>query len=115
LLHFGSLKAFEYNSYSFNALYDFEYNTIYDIREDQNRNMWFGSSRGLVQFDGKNFKQYNTPGVANGLTLIHFGPAQQLWCVNFGGQIFRLNDDSLEIILEESYDGNFISSYKILT
>lgn len=102
------------SSYSFNELYNFNIKSVYDIDQDKSGNFWFGTDRGLVQFDGKNFKTYFYPKFDKEYTNIKFGADGSVYFINFGGQLFRLKNDSIEIMIEYVLEESLIKDYFIM-
>lgn len=101
----------EFNYYSFNDLYDFEQTIIFDIQQDSNQNMWFGGGDGLVKFDGKNFTTYTHPDYSPSFTNIKFDTLGRVWCSNFSGQLFYVENDSFYLAADFSDKKNFINDY----
>lgn len=97
--------------YSFNELYDYDVKTIYDIKQDSKGDFWFGTSQGIFRFDGKYFQQFSFNKYDKEYTGIKFDKDDRPYFVNFGGQLFRINEDTVEVILEGTLDGKFVSNY----
>lgn len=71
-------------------------NTIYDIQQDQQGFIWLATDKGLIRFNGRNFKNYpiegnKSPEVSN----ILFTENNQIWVQNFYGQHFKQENDYL--------------------
>ena len=111
-LSFGSFGQ-EINHFSFNELYDFNVSTVFDINESSDHIMWFGTSEGLVSFDGVSFKKYVNDKYAIAYTNVKFDKRGRVWCSNFGGQLFYLENDSLKLALNWSENGQFITEYDV--
>lgn len=109
-LSFGQKKI---NHFSFNDIYDFNVNTVYDINERSDHTMWFGTSEGLISFDGVSFKKYTHNQYSISYTNIKFDKEGRVWCSNFGGQLFYLENDSLKLAVNWSSNSNFIDDYFI--
>jgi hypothetical protein len=92
-------------------LYDFNVKTIYDIEQDENGSFWFGTDRGIVRFDGKNLKTFHHHKFDKEYTRIKFDEMGTPYFVNFGGQLFRLKNDSVEVVVEYTLEDNFIKDY----
>jgi two-component sensor histidine kinase len=73
--------------------------------------MWFGTSEGLVSFDGISFKKYVNDRYAIAYTNVKFDKYGRVWCSNFGGQLFYLDQDSLKLAVNWSTNGDFITDY----
>lgn len=71
-------------------------NEVYDIYQDAEGYMWFGTDYGLVRYNGHTFKAYKNI-QQKGTTLTHFieDTKGRLWLQNFQGQLFYVEDDSL--------------------
>lgn len=113
LFVFSSSYGQEINHFSFNDLYDFNVSTIFDIDQCDDQVMWFGTSEGLVSFDGVKFRKFINEDYAISYTNIKFDEKGRVWCSNFGGQLFYLEKDSLKLALNWSNNGQFISDYDI--
>ncbi len=115
ILLFVCFRSFgqDINHFSFNDLYDFEVNTIFDISQSQDDVMWFGTSEGLFSFDGVEFKQFVNSNFAIAYTNLKFDEKGRVWCSNFGGQLFYVDNDSLKLAVNWRNKGNFITDYDI--
>jgi ligand-binding sensor domain-containing protein/two-component sensor histidine kinase len=109
---FGSLGQ-DINHFSFNDLYDFEVNAIFDISQGNDDKMWFGTSDGLFSFDGVKFRKYKNDNYAIAYTNLKFDSKGRVWCSNFGGQLFYVENDSLKLAVNWRNKGNFIPDYDI--
>lgn len=89
-------------------------NIIYNCLNDQDGYMWFGTNQGLCRFDGLNVKRFQTESqIGQSITDIQQDKLGRIWCHNFSGQIFFLENDSLQEL--EAYRGlkNGIVHYQI--
>ncbi len=102
------------NRYSFNEERSFDHRVVYDVAEAENGHIWFGTVDGLVRFDGHYFKKYLSHAYDNEVSDIQFDAEGNVWCVNFGGQLFSVRGDSLKVEIKQSFNSNIISSYKVL-
>lgn len=109
----SSASGQDINHFSFNDLYDFNVTTVFDINERDDHTMWFGTSEGLVSFDGVEFKTFVNEDYAIAYTNIKFDEAGRVWCSNFGGQLFYLEDDSLQLGVNWQNQGDFIRDYAV--
>lgn len=107
---FASL-AWDYNTFNFNEIYDLKENTIYDLLQDSAGYFWFGTNTGLYRFDGNQFKQYLYKGYDIEYTNLKIDSVGNLWCSNFGGQLFSVLNDTLRLIVKNEKDPSFISNY----
>lgn len=73
--------------------------------------MWFGGGDGLVKFDGKNFTTYTHPDYSPSFTNIKFDKLGRVWCSNFSGQLFYVENDSFHLAADFSDKKNFINDY----
>ncbi len=103
--------AQQYNSYSFNELYHFSENTIYDISQDEKGYFWLGTSNGLFQFNGNDFTNYQYPDFAKEYTNIKIDKKGQVWFLNFGGQVFYLKQNIPTLFTDFESEGNFVQDY----
>lgn len=103
----------DYNSYSFNALYDFGINTVFDVFQDDNANMWFGTNEGLVKFNGVKCTYYSDEKYPVSYTNIKQDEKGRIWFTNFGGQLFYLEGEKVHTVIKESSGATFITEYLI--
>jgi ligand-binding sensor domain-containing protein/two-component sensor histidine kinase len=75
--------------------------------------MWFGTSDGLFSFDGVKFQHYMNENYAIAYTNLKFDSEGRVWCSNFGGQLFYVENDSLKLAINWRNKGDFISDYAI--
>src|SRR4051812_4156471 len=54
------LKAQSYSFIHYDAKDGLASATVYDITQDINGFIWFGTENGMCRFDGKNFRTYTT-------------------------------------------------------
>lgn len=99
------------NSFNLNEVYNFNINTIYDIKQDAEGIMWFGTNEGLVSFDGVDFVTYTKENYGIAYHNIKFDSAGGVWCSNFGGQLFYLGNGKFEMVYNASSKGDFIYDY----
>lgn len=91
---------------------------IYDVIEDKKGFLWFGSDKGLLRYDGVNFKPYSPKSLrSSAFTLLQSDSKGRIWGVNFSGQVAhtKLNTeggkDSLYLFqpFEKSYQSGLVS------
>ena len=85
-------------------------NEVYDIKQDQQGFLWFGTEAGLVKYDGTNFKLYNNnQSRGNAVSCLREDKFGRIWCTNFSGQIFYATLDSLALFIpfEKLYKTNY--------
>lgn len=102
-----ALNAQAFNSYSFNELYDFEIETVYDIYQDEGANIWLGTNEGLVKFNGVDFTYFSHKKYGKAVTEIQQGKDGRMWCSNFGGQLFFVENGVLNVAIEKCADTQF--------
>ncbi len=72
-------------------------NEVYSLAQDTEGFLWLGCDAGLYKFDGLSYRAYKSPTQKlksiTGLTLSASG---RLYCYNFQGQIFFVENDSLK-------------------
>lgn len=107
------LYAKHLNYYGFNAAFNFHQNTIYDIKQGQNHIIWLATSNGLVKFDGVNFQVFSHNDFDNAYFNLQFDAQGRVWCANFYGQLFVLDNDSLQLAFNLSRKGDFINNYNL--
>lgn len=106
-----SLRAQEYNAYSFNELYNWEESTIYDMVQDSSGYYWFGTSSGLVRFNGVTFAHFDHPNFDHEYSTLKVAPDGSIWHINFGGQLFRTQQEKTTLVLDLKSKGDFIMDY----
>lgn len=76
-------------------------NEVYQVAQDDFGYIWIGCDAGLFRYDGFTYKAYISSG-QNGRSIssLRFDAKKRLWCKNFNGQIFRVENDSLRIICD---------------
>lgn len=70
---------------------------VYSSLQDKNGNMWFGTDRGVVRYDGYGFKTFTTQ---DGLTdntvfFLCLDARGRLWMYTFSGRIFYLEGEKI--------------------
>ncbi|CAG5081697.1 histidine kinase [Parvicella tangerina] len=96
-------------------MYDFQEKTVYSMAQAKNGNVWLGTSNGLYRFDGMDFKKYVYPNYEIEYSNIKIDQFDRVWCSNFSGQLFCVEEDSLKVIIDESYDQELIANYYIVS
>lgn len=91
---------------------------IYDVMEDEKGFLWFGSDKGLLRYDGVNFKPYSPKSLrSSAFTLLQSDSKGRIWGVNFSGQVAHTKlpteggKDSLYLFqpFEKSYQSGLVS------
>lgn len=78
-----------------------QYKEFYDIFEDDEGFIWLCANKGLLRYDGREFKRYTHP-EQRGLSV--FGVKQdslgRIWCQNISGQFFYLQDNEMHLFID---------------
>jgi hypothetical protein len=83
-------------------------NTVYDIFQDSKGFMWFATDKGLVKYDGFEFKLFNNNGQSSKAgTNIKEDRKGRIWYQNFDGYVFYVQNDSLYALKQETPVGYF--------
>lgn len=73
-------------------------NQLYHILTDSRGFIWVAHSHGLTRFDGNRFTNFSNPDQnSEGVTDLVEDKNGVLWCHNFGGQIFRVVNNRLQL------------------
>lgn len=76
-------------------------NEVYQLQQDGFGYMWIGCNAGLYRYDGYKFQGYNnTKQNSIAISGLKVSPTQQMYCQNFGGQIFYIKNDSLLLFMD---------------
>ncbi len=83
----------------------FNYKNVYDIFQDSNGFIWFGTDKGPVRYDGLYFEQYKNAQQNNiagsGFQEDKWG---RVWFQTFDGQLFYFLQDSLHLFLNKEQE-----------
>ncbi|MBY0543507.1 MAG: histidine kinase [Sphingobacteriaceae bacterium] len=79
--------AFNYNNYNSNL----PSNTIYSIKCDKAGNLWLGTDKGLVKYDGTNFKIFNGFPDNDIVNLFYEEDTNSIWCLTYNSKIIKVN------------------------
>ncbi len=83
---------------------------VYNVFQDYRGFMWFGTDNGVCRYDGHQFKTFYHP-KQRGKSFSYFLEDKQnrLWCINFAGQIFYFENDSMKLFepFEKVYKSGF--------
>lgn len=86
---------------------------VYQIIQDDFGYIWVGCDAGLYRYDGIRFKSFSCKKQnSKSISGLKIDKDKSLWCQNFSGQIFRVNSDSLDLVIDVS---NKIKSYSQYT
>lgn len=84
-------------AYNLAELYDFKAKTIYGLYQAKNKQVWIATDQGLFNFNGTVFKKHINPTVKNDFHNIQEDKEGRIWCSNFAGQLFYIEDDTLTL------------------
>ncbi|MBC7863063.1 MAG: histidine kinase [Bacteroidia bacterium] len=74
-------------------------NEVYKVVQDDFGYIWIGCESGLFRYDGFNYKQYTNPKQnGRGISFLQIDSKKRIWCKNFYGQVYCVQNDSLKII-----------------
>lgn len=113
VLSFNQVFSQVPSSYSFSELVNFSPKVIFDIFEDDDRNIWFGTNQGLYKWDGCHFNTFQNFNYTTSYSSIQQDSSGRIWCLNFTGQLFYVENDSLALFSNEKELVNSIFDYKI--
>ncbi len=69
---------------------------VYNIMQDKRGFIWIGTDNGICKYDGKTFKTYYHPAQkGKAFSFIFEDSFNRTWCINFSGQIFYVQNDTL--------------------
>lgn len=96
LLHTAVSSAQQPYSYTINDNTGLPSNEVYDLYQDDFGFMWLGTNSGLFKYDGTDFIPVkNTRQTGKAISHLTVAPDQKIWCQNFSGQIFSVQNNSL--------------------
>jgi len=85
---------------------------FYDILEDSKGFIWLAADKGLYRYDGKVFKYYTNPDQQSRSVFHLFEDEQgRIWCNNVAGQFFYVEDDTLQLVANNSEKENVELSF----
>ncbi|NJN77674.1 MAG: hypothetical protein HC803_04540 [Saprospiraceae bacterium] len=92
----------------------FQSNEVYQIEQDDFGFIWIGCDAGVFRFDGVNFKQF-VHSQQNGVSISHLiiDKKQRVWCQNFSGQIFYIQQDSIHLFKDFTKQTASYPSYTV--
>lgn len=71
---------------------------VYQINQDKFGFIWIGCESGLYRYDGVRFKHYSYKNAnSRAISEIKIDVSNRVWCQNFTGQIFYLENDTLKL------------------
>ena len=90
------------HTYSFSEQYNLNSGAVYYLLEDSERNMWIGAEQGLFRFDGTSFTKFRNERFSVEYSSVQEDREGRIWCQNFMGQIFYVEEDSLKLFNDDS-------------
>lgn len=101
-------------TYNLSELYDFNTKTVYGLYQAKNRHMWIATDHGLFEFDGTVFHQYIHSEYQSEYSWIKEDKQGRIWCRNFAGQIFYIENNTLKLFKDVSeYVGNGLPEFVV--
>lgn len=102
-MSFGIIKAQNNYFYRLDEEKGFMSTEVYDINQDSIGNIWIGCNDGLFKYNGIKFKHYPSA-LENGRSKSNLQITQNgyLLCQNFNGQLFKIEKDSLKLLIDNS-------------
>ncbi len=88
-------------AYSFSEQHNFLSKTVYFLHEDSQQNIWMGTNYGLYKWNGNSFSNYKNTNYSVNYSSIQEDKTGRIWCQNFTGQIFYVENDSLKLFLNQ--------------
>ncbi len=82
-------------------------NTIYDIVQDEKGYMWFGTSNGLVRFDGKEIKEFDNEELKDNEFVRIEALGTKIFFLNLSGQLGYFDDLGNCVIMSKLKVQNF--------
>lgn len=72
---------------------------VYDLMKDSRGYIWMAHDFGISRYDGRNFVSFSNPRQnAIAVTDLAEDPKGRIWCHNFAGQIFYIEDFRLHLL-----------------
>lgn len=75
---------------------------IYQLYQDNQGYVWIGTNEGLYRFDGKNYTFFRSNKYTNPIAGIQQDKEGRIWCNNFSGQIFYVEEGELKLFYDFS-------------
>lgn len=87
---------------------------VYQLVQDNRGFIFIGSSAGLFKYDGFTFQPITHDRVnAKAISHLLIGIDESIWCQNFGGQIYRVQHDSLQIFRDYSHLNTTVPQFTV--
>ena len=72
---------------------------VYDLLADSKGFIWAAHALGISRYDGVNFKDFNNPlATGAGITDILEDKQGRIWCHNFNGQVFYIENEQMYLL-----------------
>jgi hypothetical protein len=89
-------------------------NAVYDMFQDSKGFMWFATDEGVCSYDGKNFKNFNSPLLTSrSSTCLNEDRYGRIWFMNFDNLVYCIENDTIKGVLQKPVSGLFLK-YHIL-
>ncbi len=77
---------------------------VYDLLADSRGFVWAGHSLGVSRFNGLSFENYSSPEeTSSGMTDLREDLQGRIWCHNFNGQIFYVENERMHFLPDYKY------------
>lgn len=87
---------------------------VYQLVQDNRGFIFIGCSAGLFKYDGFTFQPITHERVnAKAISHLLIGTDKSIWCQNFGGQIYRVQDDSLQIFRDFNHLNSTVPQFTV--
>ena len=74
-------------------------NEVYYVYQDKKGTIWISTNSGLCRYNGQSFQYFSNPQLkAKSTGCIKEDSFGRIWAINFSGQIFYVQNDSLVIV-----------------
>lgn len=83
---------------------------VYNMLQDKKGFIWMGTDNGVCKYDGNHFTTFYNPNQrGKSFSFFHEDNTGKIWCVNFAGQIYYVENDSLKLFepFEKVYKTGF--------
>src|SRR5579863_3425272 len=78
---------------------------VYGLLKDKAGYIWMAHDFGVSRYDGKNFVSFGNPGEnALAVTDLIEDDCQRIWCHNFAGQIFYIENFQLHLLTSFKFE-----------
>ena len=105
-IQFDCLQAQSYSSVHYDTKDGLPSSTVYDITQDKDGFIWFGTENGLCRFDGKNFKTFTTKdGLPdNSILKVHGDNSGRVYFTPFTHSLhYYQNDSFFKVTIPDKY------------